>query len=191
MTVSEILRKVKPINKNLHAALKRALTHPYDSYYNHNYAQFTSLAHAIDSGFKWKNTEEGYEYWEGILSGIASAKDGSNSYYDELSFISEAHRKRYSRKFTGQYVTPRMLINEAISVNYSIGIRIQYEYMRYNPGTIDVHYRHLSLYSIIGSIYWEKTKEGYLWWENLRNTIFDDNWNLIPEKLKDYDSATK
>lgn len=101
MTVSEILRKVKPIDKDLHDALKRALTHPHASYYNHNYAQFTSLAHAINSGFRWKNTEEGYEYWEGVLLGITYEKDGSNSYYDQLSSISEGHKKRHSIKLTG------------------------------------------------------------------------------------------
>lgn len=191
MKVSEILRKVKPINKDLHDVLERALTHPFDAYYNHNYAQFTSLSHAIHSGFRWKDTEEGHEYWQGIVDGIDSAKDGSYQYYDELSFIDECHKKRKDSDVPDYCLTPRALIIAAIAVNYSIGIRIQIEYMRYRPGDIDARSRNVTMYNIISSINWANTKEGFLWWERLRESICDKSTgNLISEKLKDYESTT-
>ena len=189
MKVSEILRKVKPINKDLHDALERALTHPFDAYYNHNYAQFTSLSHAIHSGFRWKDTEEGHEYWQGIVDGIDSAKDGSSEYFDRLSFISEAHRKKHNLRKVGGHCAAK-IINEVISVSPKIGKRILIEYQRYNPGCLHRRISHLTLSLIIRSIFWAKTKEGHKWWDELRENITDSNGNLIPEKLKDYESTT-
>ena len=190
MRVSEILRKLKPINKNLHDALKEALTNRDSAYYDYRYAQFTSLEHAISSGFSWKHTEQDYEYWNGVLSGINSA-DGSNMYYDELSFISELHRKRKGPKMPEHCATPNKLIEDAIRCKYSIGIRIQTEFKRYRPGIIDLPNKHVTMWNIIGSINWSKTIEGFSWWEKLRNEITDDEGMLIPEKLKNYERTTE
>lgn len=190
MKVSEILRQVKPIDEELHDALERALTHPFDAYYNHNYAQFTSLSHAIHSGFRWKDTEEGHEYWQGIVDGIDSAKDGSSEYFDRLSFISELHRKKPNLRKSGGYCAAK-IINEVISVNPKIGKRILIEYQRYDPGCLHRMTSYLTLSLIIQSINWANTKEGFLWWERLRESICDKSTgNLISEKLKDYESTT-
>jgi hypothetical protein len=190
MRVKKILREVKRIDEDLHDALKRALKHPLNSYYHYEYAQFTSLRHAINSGFKWKDTDEGHEYWRNIICGIDSAKDGSNHYFDMLSFISEKHNQNKGAPVVTDLHTPRMLINKAVSENNEIGGRIQIEYMRYNPGLIDVGRRYISMYNIIGSINWAATKEGFSWWEKLRNEITDNEGDLIPEKLKNYESTT-
>lgn len=190
MKVSEILRKVKPIDNELYDALESALINGHIAHYNYHYAQFTSLEHCISSGFSWKRSDKYADYWQSILNGIHACGDGSSEYFDKLSFISEFHRRKPNLRKSGGYCAKK-IIDEVISVNPEIGKRILIEYQRYNPGCLHRMTSHLTLSLIIHSIFWARTKEGHKWWDELRENITDSNGNLIPEKLKDYDSATK
>lgn len=189
MKVSEILRQVKPIDEELHDALKCALENGHIAHYNYHYAQFTSLEHCIATGFSWKRSEKDADYWQNILDGIHACGDGSSEYFDRLSFISEAHRKKPDLRKSGGCCAAK-IINEVISVSPKIGKRILIEYQRYNPGCLRRLTSSITLWMIIGSIFWAKTKEGHKWWNELRENITDNNGNLIPEKLKDYESTT-
>lgn len=186
MKVSEILRAVKPIDRELHDALKNALEDRYVAHYNYHYAQFTSLEHCIASGFSWKKSDKDADIWQGILNGIHNCKDGSSEYFSLLSFISEEHRKKPDLAKVGG-TSAAKIINEVISINPEIGNRILIEYQRYNPGELRRTKKYLTLSNVITSIFWSRTKEGYSWWDKLKQTTTDENGNLLPEQMRNYE----
>ncbi|MGI9159746.1 MAG: hypothetical protein ACR2K1_08340 [Saprospiraceae bacterium] len=186
MKVSEILRAVKSIDRELHDALENALEDHRVAHYHYRYAQFTSLEHCITSGFSWKQSDKDADYWQHILNGIHNCKDGSSEYFSLLSFISEQHRKKPDL-IKGSGTCAAKIINEVILVNPEIGKRILIEYQRYNPGELRRMKGYLTLLNVITSIFWSRTKEGYSWWDKLKQATTDENGNLLPEQMRNYE----
>lgn len=175
MRASEIIKKTKLIDPVLADRLEWALRYaaPLAEF---EYMHFTSLKHAIYSGFSIKRDEQYEDYWRNLLDRFVLAPtDGSDIYIDALRAICETNKqqkKSFSRKLKNA-VTPRMLLNELSKTDPDLSIRIATEWQRYNNGGLDEKFVQLKLWHLIAGINWSRTMEGFDYWDKLHVTFYE------------------
>jgi len=193
MKASEIISRTKRIDPVLAGRLEWALRYAAPMV-NFDYQHYTSLKHAIFSGFSIKLDEQYEDYWIEVMDRFNTAPDdGSDPYIDSLRMICESNRQQEENivKPKGrQITTPRMLLNELAKTDHDLAIRISTEWQRYNNGGLDAVFFDLKLHHMIQRINWSRTIEGFDYWDRLCTKLIQED-NDLSETKKEMHNAAK
>lgn len=192
MKASEIISRTKRIDPVLAGRLEWALRYaapiaPFD------YQHYTSLEHAIFSGFSIKRDEQYEDYWIEVMDRFNTAPDdGSDTYIDSLRMICESNMQQTTKRIEPkdrQITTPRMLLNELAKTDPDLAIRISTEWQRYNDGGLDAVFFHLKLHNLIQRINWSRTVEGFDYWDRLCSKLIEEDDDLSETKKEMHNAA--
>lgn len=192
MKASEIIRETKRIDLVLAGRLEWALRYAAPMV-DFNYQHYTSLKHAIFSGFSIKRDEQYEDYWRELIDRLISAPtDGSDPYIDSLRMICESNRQQATKRFLPkdrQITTPRMLLDELSKTSPELSLRIATEWQRYNDGGLDGVFFHLKLHHLIQRINWSRTIEGFDYWNQLCTKLIQEDDDLSESKKEIHNAA--
>lgn len=192
MKASEIISRTKRIDPVLAGRLEWALRYAAPMV-DFDYQHYTSLKHAIFSGFSIKRDEQYEDYWCELIDRLISAPtDGSDPYIDSLRMICESNRQQATKRIepkSRQITTPRMLLDELAKTDPDLAIRISTEWQRYNNGGLDAVFFDLKLHHLIQRINWSRTKEGFDFWDQLCTKLIQEDKDLSDCKKEMHNAA--